>query len=86
MKDELPSNFNKQQSGDATGDNEGKDDATSTKETKEGEDTPSAEGLVKTAAAAALVSAAVKAKVGIVVCVRVAIPTRPTFLVAPSNS
>lgn len=60
MKDELPSNF-KQQSGDADDDKDvTKDDVTPTKE-----DTPTAEGLVKTAAAAALVSAAVKAKVSV---------------------
>jgi len=70
MKDELPSNF-KQQSGDAddkkdvTKDEVTKGDATPSKE----EDTPTAEGLVKTAAAAALVSAAVKAKVMLLCCV-----------------
>lgn len=60
MKDELPSNY-KQQAGEGDQDkskDKKDDDATPTKE----EDTPTSEGLVKTAAAAALVSAAVKAK------------------------
>ena len=66
MKDELPGNF-KQQQKQPVGDGEAKEDKKdATTPTKEAEDTPSAEGLVKTAAAAALVSAAVKAKVSIV--------------------
>lgn len=67
MKDELPSNY-KQQPGETDEDKSKEDKKEGDTPIKEEEATPTTEGLVKTAAAAALVSAAVKAKVSIVVC------------------
>jgi len=66
MKDELPGNFKQQQEQPKAGDDDGDDDEK--EEMVKDEATPTeqdGDGTVKSAAAAALASAAIKAKVGV---------------------